>query len=148
MKSIAKQTQGIFVSGLILAVIGFGILWDRQHRAWFSELEQEVLEDTLILTGELEVVKRELLGIISLYNSSDYVTREEFGVYVRPVLDNHPFIQAFEWAPLIDHAEKDGFESITRSMGYPDFKIQGSTQQEYLPVYYAEPLSGNEQVLG
>jgi signal transduction histidine kinase len=150
MKTIAKQTQGIFISGLILAVIGFGILWDRQHRAWFDELEQEVLEDSLILTGELEVVKRELLGIISLYNSSEYVTREEFGLYVRPVLDNHPFIQAFEWAPLIDHAEKDGFESITRSMGYPDFKIQGSTQprQEYLPVYYAEPLSGNEQVLG
>ena len=68
MKSIAKQTKGIFVSGLILAVIGFGILWDRQHRAWFDELEQEVLEDSLILTGELEVVKRELLGIISLYN--------------------------------------------------------------------------------
>jgi signal transduction histidine kinase len=148
MKTIAKQTKGIFISGLILAVIGFGILWDRQHRAWFDELEQEVLEDTLILTGELEVVKRELLGIVSLYNSSEYVTREEFGAYVRPVLENHPFIQAFEWAPLIDHAEKDGFESITRSMGYPDFKVLSSTQQEYLPVYYAEPLSGNEQALG
>ncbi len=148
MKTLAKQTKGIFVSGLILAVIGFGILWDRQHRAWFGELEQEVLEDTLILTGELEVVKRELLGIISLYNSSEYVTREEFGVYVRPVLENHPFIQALQWAPLIDHAEKDGFESITQSMGYPDFKIHNSTQQEYLPVHYAEPLSGNEQMLG
>ncbi|MFT4580254.1 MAG: CHASE1-domain containing sensor protein, partial [Nitrospinales bacterium] len=150
MNTIAKQTQGIFISGLILAVIGFGILWDRQHRAWFGELEQEVLEDSLILTGELEVIKRELLGIISLYNSSEYVTREEFGVYVQPLLDNHPFIQAFEWAPLIGYAEKDGFESITRSMGYPDFKVRGSTQprQEYLPVHYAEPLSGNEQVLG
>jgi signal transduction histidine kinase len=148
MKTLAKQTKGIFVSGLILAVIGFGILWDRQNRAWFDELEQEVLEDTLILTGELEVVKRELLGIISLYNSSEYVTREEFGVYVQPLLDNHPFIQAFEWAPLIDHAEKDGFESITQSMGYPDFKVLNSTQQEYLPVHYTEPLSGNEQVLG
>ena len=150
MKNLSRQTKGIFVSGLILAVIGFNILWDRQHRAWFDELEQEVLEDTLILTGELEVVKRELLGIISLFNASEYVTREEFGVYVRPVLENHPFIQAFEWVPLIVHAEKDGFESITRAMGYPDFKIQGSTQprQEYLPVHFAEPLSGNEQILG
>jgi len=140
----------IFFSGLILSVVGFGMLWDRQHRVWFSELEQEVLEDTLILTGELEVVKRELLGIISLYNSSEYVTREEFGVYVGPLLENHPFIQAFEWIPVVTHAEKEGFQSITQSMGYPDFKIFGSTlpKQEYLPVHYAEPLSENEQALG
>ena len=126
------------------------MLSDRQHRIWFGELEQEVLEDTLILTGELEVVKRELLGIISLYNSSEYVTREEFGVYVRPLLENHPFIQAFEWAPVVTHAEKEGFQSITQSMGYPNFKIFGSahSKQEYLPVHYAEPLSENEQTLG
>ncbi len=131
-------------------MIGFGIFWDRQHRVWFDELEQEVLEDSLILTGELEVVKRELLGVISLYNSSEYVTREEFGVYVRPLLENHPFIQAFEWVPLVNHAEKEGFETITRSMGYTKFKVFGSQQpkQEYLPVHYAEPLSDNEQALG
>jgi signal transduction histidine kinase len=150
LKALSKQTRGIFVSGLILSLIGFGIFWDRQHRAWFDELEQEVLEDSLILTGELEVVKRELLGVISLYSSSEYVTREEFGVYVRPLLENHPFIQAFEWVPLVNHAEKEGFESITRSMGYPKFKVFGSQQpkQEYLPVHYSEPLSENEQTLG
>lgn len=150
MRTLSKQTRVIFISGFILAVIGFGLLWDRQHRAWFDELEQEVLEDSLILTGELEVVKRELLGIVSLYNSSEYVTREEFGVYVRPLIENHPFIQAFEWVPLVNHAEKDGFESITRSMGYPGFQIFGSSdpKQEYLPVHYTEPLTGNEQTLG
>ncbi|MBC8283555.1 MAG: CHASE domain-containing protein [Nitrospinae bacterium] len=150
MKALSTQTKGIFISGLILSLIGFGILWDRQHRTWFNELEQEVLEDTLILTGELEVVERELLGVISLFNSSEYVSREEFGVYVRPILDNHPFIQAFEWVPLVGHAEKEGFESITRSMGYPKFKINGFSlaKQEYLPVHFAEPLSENEQALG
>ena len=150
MKTLARQTKIIFFSGLILAAVGFGMLLDRQHRLWFDELEQEVLEDTLILTGELEVVKRELLGIISFYNSSEYVTREEFGVYIGPLLENHPFIQAFEWIPLVAHPEKEGFESITQSMGYPNFKIFGSPQpkQEYLPVLYAEPLSENEHALG
>ena len=153
MGSLASQTRGVLIAGLILAVVGWGIVRDRAEKVWFDELEQEVLEDTLILTGELEVVKRELWGIISLYNSSEFVTRSEFGVYVQPLLKNHPFIQAFEWVPRIDYSEREGFENITRAMGYAQFHIFASsgpseTKQEYFPVHYSEPLSGNEQALG
>lgn len=153
MGSLASQTRGVLIAGLILAVVSWGIVRDRAKNAWFDELEQEVLEDTLILTGELEVVKRELGGIVSLYNSSEYVSRQEFGVYVQPLLGNHPFIQAFEWVPRIDHSEKEGFEGITRSMGYAEFHVFTSSgpaeaKQEYLPVHYSEPLIGNEMTLG
>jgi signal transduction histidine kinase len=153
MGSLASQTRGVLIAGLILAVVGWGVVHDRVQESWFNELEQEVLEDTLILTGELEVVKRELMGIISLYHSSEFVTRGEFGIYVKPLLNNHPFIQAFEWVPRIDFSEKEGFEGITRSLGYAKFHIFGSSgasgaKQEYFPVHYAEPLSGNEQTLG
>jgi signal transduction histidine kinase len=153
MGPLASQTRGVLIAGLILAVVSWGIVRDRAHKVWFDELEQEVLEDTLILTGELEVVKRELGGIVSLYNSSEFVSREEFGVYVQPILGNHPFIQAFEWVPLVNHSEREGFEGITRSMGYAEFHIFTSSgiseaQQEYFPVHYSEPLPGNERTLG
>ncbi len=153
MRSLASQTRGVLIAGLILAVMSWGIVRDRAQKVWFDELEQEVLEDTLILTGELEVVKRELGGIVSLYRSSEFVSREEFGVYVQPLLGNHPFIQAFEWVPRIDHSEREGFEGITRSVGYAEFHIFGSSgpseaKQEYFPVHYSEPLPGNEQTLG
>jgi CHASE1-domain containing sensor protein len=123
---LANQTRGVLIAGLILAVVSWSIVRDRAEKAWFDELEQEVLEDTLILTGELEVVKRELWGIISFYNSSEFVTRGEFGVYVKPLLKNHPFIQAFEWVPRIDYSEREGFENITRAMGYAEFHIFAS----------------------
>ena len=153
MGPLASQTRGVLIAGLILAVVSWGIVRDRAHKVWFDELEQEVLEDTLILTGELEVVKRELGGIVSLYNSSEFVSREEFGAYVQPILGNHPFIQAFEWVPRIDHSEREGFEGITRSMGYAEFHIFTSAgtseaQQEYFPVHYSEPLPSNERTLG
>ncbi len=153
MGPLASQTRGVLVAGLILAVMSWGIVRDRAQKAWFDELEQEVLEDTLILTGELEVVKRELRGIVSLYRSSEFVGREEFGVYVQPLLENHPFIQAFEWVPRIDHSERERFEGITRSVGYAEFHIFGSsgpseTKQEYFPVHYSEPFPGNEETLG
>ena len=150
---LANQTRGVLIAGLILAVVSWSIVRDRAEKAWFDELEQEVLEDTLILTGELEVVKRELWGIISFYNSSEFVTRGEFGVYVKPLLKNHPFIQAFEWVPRIDYSEREGFENITRALGYTEFHIFASSgpsdmKQEYFPVHYSEPLPGNEQALG
>ena len=150
---LANQTRGVLIAGLILAVVSWSIVRDRAEKAWFDELEQEVLEDTLILTGELEVVKRELWGIISFYNSSEFVTRGEFGVYVKPLLKNHPFIQAFEWVPRIDYSEREGFENITRALGYAEFHIFASSgpsdmKQEYFPVHYSEPLPGNEQALG
>ncbi|MBC8286721.1 MAG: CHASE domain-containing protein [Nitrospinae bacterium] len=153
MGSLASQTKGVLIAGLILAVVSWGIVRDRAQKVWFDELEQEVLEDTLILTGELEVVKRELGGIVSLYQSSEFVSREEFGVYVQPLLGNHPFIQAFEWVPRISHSEREGFESITRSMGYAEFHVFTSSgpaeaQQEYFPVHYSEPLPDNEGTLG
>jgi len=153
MRMLANQTRGVLIAGLILAVVSWSIVRDRAEKAWFDELEQEVLEDTLILTGELEVVKRELWGIISFYNSSEFVTRGEFGVYVKPLLKNHPFIQAFEWVPRIDYSEREGFENITRALGYAEFHIFASSgpsdmKQEYFPVHYSEPLPGNEQALG
>jgi signal transduction histidine kinase len=153
MSSLASQTKGVLIAGMILALLSWGIAWDKAQKTWFDELEQEVLEDTLILTGELEVVKRELGGIISLYHSSEFVTRGEFGVYVKPLLNNHPFIQAFEWIPRVDHSEKDGFEGIVRSLGYANFHIfeaggASETKQEYFPVYYTEPLAENERTLG
>ncbi len=153
MGPLASQTKGVLIAGLILAVFSWGIVRDRAEKVWFDELEQEVLEDTLILTGELEVVKRELGGIVSLYQSSEFVSREEFGTYVQPILRNHPFIQAFEWVPRIDHSEREGFEGITRSMGYAEFHVFTSAgiseaQQEYFPVHYSEPLPGNERTLG
>jgi signal transduction histidine kinase len=153
MGPLASQTRGVLIAGLILAIVSWGIVRDRAQKVWFDELEQEVLEDTLIFTGELEVVKRELGGIVSLYHSSEFVSREEFGVYVQPILGNHPFIQAFEWVPRIDHSEREGFEGITRSMGYTEFHVFTSSgtseaKQEYFPVHYSEPLPGNVRTLG
>ena len=153
MGPLASQTKGVLIAGLVFALVSWGLVRDRAQKTWFDELEQEVLEDTLILTGELEVVKRELGGIVSLFNSSEFVSREEFGVYVQPILKNHPFIQAFEWVPRVDHSEREGFEGITRSMGYAEFQIftdsgTAEAKQEYYPVHYSEPLPGNERTLG
>jgi signal transduction histidine kinase/DNA-binding NarL/FixJ family response regulator len=154
----AKQTLGVLLVGLITAGIGFQATWDRQQKNWSKELEQEVLEDTLILAGQLEVNRRELLGIISFYKSSLFVSREEFRAYVHPILKHHSYIQAFEWIPRVPHAEKKVYEENLRLEGFTNDhfvelsesgqRITAQHRPEYFPVYYVEPTIGNQSVIG
>ncbi len=153
----AKQTLGVLFVGLIIAGFSFQATWDRQQNNWAKELEQEVLEDTLILTGQLEVNRRELLGIISFYKSSLFVSREEFRAYVNPILKHHSYIQALEWIPRVPDTEKKVYEESLRMEGlsnnrfveYTDSGQQIAVQRrpEYFPVYYVEPALGNQSAL-
>ncbi len=156
--NLAKQTKLILVGGLIIACIGFVNTWNQRQKAWFGELEQEALEDTLILSGELEVVKRELMGIVSLYDSSQFVTWEDFQTYVRPILKNHNFIRRFEWVPKVLHNERNEYERSTQTSGIEGFKFLSRGPQNafvtrekadvYYPIFYIEPFQGNESILG
>ena len=100
----------------------------------------------------------------ALYSEADFfaasrkVDRDQFRVFARYWLARHRSIQALEWIPRVQHAERPGYENAARRDGYPDFRItekaeQGqlverSPQPEYFPVYYVEPCKGNEIALG
>ena len=55
---LANQTRGVLIAGLILAVVSWSIVRDRAEKAWFDELEQEVLDmmHLLLLEQVLEQV--------------------------------------------------------------------------------------------
>ncbi|MFQ5450204.1 MAG: CHASE domain-containing protein [Nitrospinaceae bacterium] len=158
LHSLAKQTRWVFLCGLLLAGIAFGVTWDRQHRIWVNELEQEVLENTLILGGKLAVVERELLGVLSLFNASKFVSREEFQTYVQPILKNNRYIQSLNWVSRVPHPRRKVYERNIESEGYPGFQITERSGQgrlspapdrgEYFPVSYVEPSEGNNFLLG
>ena len=74
-------------------------------------------------------------------------------------LERYPAIQALEWVPRVPQASRGAFERAARADGL-DFKLrqwvepgvweasQEAWAQEYFPVYFVEPLTGNESALG
>ncbi|MBU4010916.1 MAG: CHASE domain-containing protein, partial [Proteobacteria bacterium] len=94
----------------------------------------------------------------SFYDASDFVSRDEFGIIAREFLKRYEFIQALEWAPCVKHAERQTFELNARRDGMEDFQFsilgkqktmqRAPDKQEYFPVYYVEPYSGNELEVG
>ena len=146
------------IGGFILAVIALFHTWENQEDTWYEELKQDVLENTLILGGKLQVIERELQGILSLYNASEFVTQEEFETFAIPILKNNTYIQSLNWLPRISHSQREFYEEKMASSGFPDYHvteespegvlIEAKAREEYFPVHYVEPLKRNDALFG
>ncbi|MGB5337710.1 MAG: EAL domain-containing protein [Gammaproteobacteria bacterium] len=147
----------------VLLCLGLTIAAFHQVRSWETEtLEAEfahrvnnhvaVLQETI--DRDVELIE----SVAGLYVASQNVERSEFGAFVQPYLHNHPEIQAFGWIPRVTHDDRSVYEQAARRDGLQDFQLteqagpghmaKASARAEYFPVYYLEPLKGNEQGLG
>jgi PAS domain S-box-containing protein len=132
-----------------------------------SNREEQRIEDEFKLKAELiaSQIKEEwnasldaVYSEVGFLAASGQVDRDKFRVFARYWLTRHHGIQALEWIPKVQHAERSGYEEAARRDGYPDFRITERTKQgmmvertpqpEYFPVYYVEPYEGNEIALG
>ncbi|MGA2228204.1 MAG: PAS domain S-box protein, partial [Syntrophobacteraceae bacterium] len=144
---------------LLFVIISFHI--------FVTNKEQQRIETEFKLKAELiaSQIKEEwnahldaLYSEVGFFAASGQVDRDKFRVFARYWLTRHRSIQALEWIPRVQHAERSGYEESARRDGYPEFKItergqQGqlverAPQSEYFPVYYVEPYKGNEKALG
>jgi signal transduction histidine kinase len=102
----------------------------------------------------------DLLAFLGDYYAVDQspVDRQAFAGFVRRSLQIYSGIQALEWAPLMQQADRLAYEHAVQSEGYPTFQItelggdgslvRAANRPYYVPVTYVEPLQGNESALG
>jgi signal transduction histidine kinase len=100
----------------------------------------------------------ELHAIAGLYRASERVERDEFAAFVGPRLALTSSIKALEWIPAVPHEERLVFEAAARHEGLENFElterrdqrvmVRAAERPEYYPVYFVEPLAGNEAALG
>ncbi len=99
-----------------------------------------------------------LISIKGLFDASQKVERNEFHIFCQVHLSSHSDIQALEWIPRVKADQRVAFEEKTRKQGYSGFQIvqrqvkgklePALNRSEYFPVYYIEPLKGNERAFG
>ncbi|MFZ5478910.1 MAG: CHASE domain-containing protein [Myxococcota bacterium] len=90
-----------------------------------SAFEARAHDLAATLAHEADELAAMLRGVVGLYAASEVVTREEFGVYARVVLERAPGIRGLAWAPLL-----------------------AAEGRERVPVDYVEPVAGNEAAIG
>ena len=144
-------------SGLTLTASLFLELRSNAESAFKATFLQRAITRVSSVAQELERQIDRLEGLRRFMDSRESVDRGEFSQYVVPLLKDVP-IRAFEWIPRVPKAERVFYESSARQDGLGGFKIYERDaagkkisvvdREDYFPVYYVEPLKGNEATPG
>ncbi len=97
-------------------------------------------------------------AVKAFYSASASVSRQEFKTFTAPLLANHDNIQALEWIPNISHSQREYYQQQAKLDGISHFAIKEKSangslivakmRDNYFPVYYVEPMTGNEKSVG
>jgi len=144
--------------GVALTLAGFFLARKLEGDRSSASLRGKAADYRDHLQREVDRAIHNIKAIKALYDSSEHVSRKEFKVFTYEMLDSEVGIQALEWVPRVPHARKEQFMEAARREGFPDFTItervaqdrmqEAEPRKEYFPVFYVEPLKGNELALG
>jgi PAS domain S-box-containing protein len=141
--------------GLFIAIFIRVNSWENDQSLFEFRLRSQQFADTMRAT--LEEQRGFLEQLSDAFASHQPVTRQEFHGLVRTLLHRFPIIQAVEWAPSVQSADRVRFEAAQRAE-VPGFEIPQRAQSgelrsaddrnHFYPVTYVEPLDGNERAVG
>jgi len=142
--------------GLFVAIFIRVNSWEYDQSLFEFRLRSQQFAGTLRATLEEQRGFLEQLSD-AFVSRHEPVTRQEFHDLVQTLLQRFPIIQAVEWAPLVQSADRATFEAVQRAE-LPGFEIRQHAQSgairpaddrdRFYPVTYVEPLPGNEEAIG
>jgi signal transduction histidine kinase/ActR/RegA family two-component response regulator len=161
-KSWAKHGSHVFIAatcGAIVSVAMFAITRQlersRAEKQFVQVADQRLSSVRTHVAGALNTVR--LLASHLESTGHEGASRQGFSLFVQPALANQPYLQALEWIPRVRQAERAGYESAARADGMTGFQFtepadgamkEAGQRDEYFPVFYVEPLAGNERAVG
>jgi len=151
-------TVSAVVAGLVLSA---GVSWLRyryESRVIGTHVSANLQMWAASLERELDMSFEVLLATKALGEAAPSLEREKFRRFVAPSLERHPEVLALEWVPRVPAGDREFVEDSARRAGLEGFRITERTEQgeliragdrsEYYPVYFVEPLEGNQSALG
>ncbi len=157
-KRHAFALTGAILLGLAISLILlFAIrkLGRQNAQIFFERLAQERFDR---LEGNVALNLNDIVSLGSYLDDTKAIKRQEFARLTAPLLAQNRAIQALEWAPNVpnelrrsfeDDAHHDGLAAFQFTERLPDGRMVGAAERrDYVPVFFVEPLQGNEKALG
>ncbi len=148
----------VVVSGLLLTSAAYFLVSAWEDQIVESEFERHAINHAVDLQGKIDLHVEILESIAGLLRASNNIDRGGFREFVTPILERYPEVQGYSWNPLVSNARRSDYEEMAKQEGIAGFSITEFNQagdrlpaqqrDEYVPVYYLEPLAGNEEALG
>jgi signal transduction histidine kinase/CheY-like chemotaxis protein len=128
---------------------------ESERRAYRTQMDTLASEKAALLRSRLASATQVLDTLVSLWEVDLVSSRQDFAMFARRALPEHPELRAIEWVPRVNAADKAAYERAARDDGYANYAsraLEGSDaptpSREVFPVYYVEPVRGNEGALG
>ncbi len=144
--------------GLAASVTAFLLVFNNQKAVFENDILSNSKRQVKTLRESFDRHLQVLNSTKAFFDASNIVSRQDFNIYVTPLLADHPNIQALQWIPNVTLSERTDYESQARKDGSDGFSIleldTGDTlvpagpRDYYFPVHYAEPVEGNEKAIG
>lgn len=156
---------GLVVIGSTIAVFLF--LRSSEEHAAENQFRTDATERLLAIHNEIEAAMQPVSFLASYFAASSEISRAQFQTFTAQSVSGEPTIaghstggaiQALEWIPRVTLEERltheqsaaddglDGYEITERSADGGVIRAAG--RADYFPVYYVEPLEGNEAAIG
>lgn len=157
-----SASQGpVILTAVIGMVIAAAVGWlaDSEHRGTVQGgLERQADRSVGRLQEAFSIDQETLFSIGSFFESSENVSRSEFGTFVRRSFERDGVLLAFGWVPLISGPERADLVASARTDGLTNYElrerakggkyVKANERDVYAPIYFAEPMSAYHDVLG
>jgi len=144
--------------GIIISVMIYSLSRSTEEQNFQIKFERHASDIIRTIEVGFDMRIEALRSLQSLFITYHTVTREKFNTFAHHLLLRYPSIQALEYIPIVEHTQREHFEQATRNEGYPSFQItersadkkmvKATVRNHYYPVYYVEPMKGNEPAFG
>lgn len=144
------------LAGLVVTTVLFGSSRYLENEKMEAAFRQNAAICQQTVQNELNNSIMALVAINQLFATNVTVSREQFHIFTRPLLERYPYILNFNFHRIISQAQRSSFEA-KRSEHFPNFTIMeingrergvAGTRPFYRVVDYIEPMQGNETAFG
>jgi PAS domain S-box-containing protein len=123
-----------------------------------ARLTAEAQGESLELERGLEAIVAELEVLGDLLQDDPHMPRAEYRRLTRGIIRRHHDILTVEWIPRVPRPRREAHVARAQADGLHGYTITERTdagalapaglRDEYFPVFYVEPLAGNERAVG
>lgn len=148
----------VAILGIGLSFMLFFIADDWEQTNQHIEFESRSRDYANAVQNNLHECLGALNFLADFFDNSADISRQRFASYTHSILSRYPGIQALSWNPIISDDSRKTYELRAAQAGLQDFhfmqrnsagKLTVATQrQEYIVVYYIEPMALNRSALG
>lgn len=148
----------IFIAGILVSMQMLQILTRSQDHRIKTEFIYDAEDRTETLKREFGEIESVLKEVRAFYEGSRSVERLEYRHFAEGVYAKNKILQAVDWMPRVNAAQKETFEKSANEEGLEGFFIKELNGQEgfrpaakrdlYYPVLFTEPVETNTLAFG